>query len=264
MEVYKNTYKNAGNNSTTATPLKISILTASLNEATNIVIWLKNILDLYNTNQINNVSEIIIVDDGSNDGTIEKIQEITENYPLAIKLIQRHRKMGTLNAQIIGSAQSTNEFVLIMDCDLQHSVSEIPSLLNKLNEETDVIIGSRYIKEGKNKWSPYRGIVSRIATFIAHFFIAQSRGIRDPLSGFFVIKRELICNLKPYEGMYKPLLFSITMSKKLKILEVPVSMEEREYGESKIVNNPLKVVIKYFREVLIFWINGRRLNKKQL
>ena len=264
MEVYKNTYKNAGNNSTTTTSLKISILTASLNEATNIVIWLKSILDLYNTNQINNVSEIIIVDDGSNDGTIEKIQEITENYPLAIKLIQRHRKMGTLNAQIIGSAQSTNEFVLIMDCDLQHSVSEIPSLLNKLNEETDVIIGSRYIKEGKNKWSPYRGIVSRIATFIAHLFIAQSRGIRDPLSGFFVIKRDLICNLKPYEGMYKPLLFSITMSKKLKILEVPVSMEEREYGESKIVNNPLKVVIKYFREVLIFWINGRRLNKKQI
>lgn len=264
MEVYKNTYKNAGNNSTTTTTLKISILTASLNEATNIVIWLKSILDLYNTNQINNVSEIIIVDDGSNDGTIEKIQEITENYPLAIKLIQRHRKMGTLNAQIIGSAQSTNEFVLIMDCDLQHSVSEIPSLLNKLNEETDVIIGSRYIKEGKNKWSPYRGIVSRIATFIAHLFIAQSRGIRDPLSGFFVIKRDLICNLKPYEGMYKPLLFSITMSKKLKILEVPVSMEEREYGESKIVNNPLKVVIKYFREVLIFWINGRRLNKKQI
>ena len=264
MEVYKNTYKNAGNNSTTTTSLKISILTASLNEATNIVIWLKSILDLYNTNQINNVSEIIIVDDGSNDGTIEKIQEITENYPLAIKLIQRHRKMGTLNAQIIGSAQSTNEFVLIMDCDLQHSVSEIPSLLNKLNEETDVIIGSRYIKEGKNKWSPYRGIVSRIATFIAHLFIAQSRGIRDPLSGFFVIKRDLICNLKPYEGMYKPLLFSITMSKKLKISEVPVSMEEREYGESKIVNNPLKVVIKYFREVLIFWINGRRLNKKQI
>lgn len=265
MEVLKNIRIDRRNEDSSATSFKISILTASLNEVKNIVIWLKNISELYNTNRIDNVSEIIIVDDGSTDGTVEKIKEIEKNYPLTIKLVERHRKMGTLNAQIIGSSQSTNEFILIMDCDLQHSVNEIPAFLKKLNEEAniDMIIGSRYVTEGKNKWSPYRGIISRIATFIAHVFIAQSRGIRDPLSGYFVIKRELICKLKPYEGMYKPLLFSITMSEKLRILEIPVVMEERVYGASKIVNNPLRVIIKYLREILIFWINGRKIIKKQ-
>ena len=60
--------------------------------------------------------------------------------------------------------------------------------------------------------------------------------------------------------MYKPLLFSLTMNRDLSILEIPVSMEDRSYGESKIINNSLKFIIRYLREILIFWINGRKTN----
>jgi dolichol-phosphate mannosyltransferase len=262
MELIEPIHSNFRNSESSRSALKISILTASLNEGQNIGIWLRNILDVYNTNQINNVTEIIIVDDGSTDGTIERIKEMKDNYPLIIKLIQRHRKMGTVSAHIMGSFYSDNEFILVMDCDLQHSVSEMPVFINKLTEETDLIIGSRYMKGGRNLWSPYRGVVSRIATFIAHIFITQSRGIKDPLSGYFVIKKRLMCDLKPYEGLYKLLLFSLSMKKNLRIVEIPVSMGERLYGESKVVNNPFKAIMKYLREVLIFWINGKRSRRK--
>lgn len=259
MEVLKKCNSDLIGHQSSISPFKISILTASLNECMNIEIWLNSILELKIKQQLNNVTEIIIVDDGSTDCTINKINEIMKNYPLEIKLIQRNRKMGTLNAQIVGSSKCVNNYILIMDCDLQHPINEIPNLINKIDKDTDVVIGSRYVKGGKNKWNPYRGVISRIATFIAHLFIAESRGIKDPLSGYFVIKRELICNLKPYEGMYKPLLFSITMNRDLNIVEVPVSMENRSFGESKIVNSPMKFIIKYLRELLVFWINGRKL-----
>jgi len=92
--------------------------------------------------------------------------------------------------------------------------------------------------------------------------IKESRKVKDPLSGYFIIKKNLISELRPFEGMYKPLLYAISMNKKIKIIEVPISMMDRPYGKSKIVNSPLKTIIKYVREVLIFWINSKKTNEK--
>lgn len=244
-------------------PYSVSILSASLNEVQNIDLWLQGIIELYKTMRLSCIKEIVIVDDGSKDGTVQRILSMKERSPLPIKLIQRNRKMGTLNAQVSGSAHCSSDYILVMDCDLQHPFDLIPKLTENLDKQPDIVIGSRYTKGGMNRWNPYRGIVSRIATFIAHVMIEESRNVRDPLSGYFIIKNTLIRELMPHEGMYKPLLYALSMHKKLRIIEVPVSMEGRSYGESKIVNNPLKTIIRYIREVLVFWINSKKLHRNQ-
>ncbi len=235
----------------------VSILTASLNEAGNIEKWLDQICRMITYEKLSCIREVVIVDDGSTDGTIDLILHRVESFPVPLRLIQRKVRMGTLNAQVVGSSTCISEYVLVMDCDLQHPVDFIPDFLNKLEDNPDIVIGSRYIKGGYNRWPAYRGFVSRTATFLSHVLIGNSRAIKDPLSGYFLIRKRMLSNLIPYAGMYKPLLYAVAISHDPKVVEIPVRMEARESGNSKIVTNPAKVVLKYLKEIIIFFKNSR-------
>jgi len=239
----------------------VSILTACLNEAGNIGKWLDQISNIITYEKLDSIAEVVIVDDGSTDGTVEKVLGRVESYPVPLRIIQRRTKMGTLNAQIIGSRYCVSEYVLAMDCDLQHPVDFIPDFIEKLDADPDIVIGSRYMPGGYNRWPAYRGFVSRTATFLSHVLISSSRKVKDPLSGYFLIKRHMMSGLEPYSGMYKPLLFAIAVAVDPGIVEIPISMEERASGESKIVTNPVKVVVKYLREILVFF---KSRNKKSV
>ena len=236
----------------------VSILTASLNEAGNIEKWLDQISWMITCEKLSCIRELVIVDDGSTDGTIDLILQREESFPVPLRLVQRKMRLGTLNAQVVGSSICISEYVLVMDCDLQHPVEFIPDFLNKLEDNPDIVIGSRYIKGGYNRWPAFRGFVSRTATFLSHVLISESRVIKDPLSGYFLIKRNMISELTPYEGMYKPLLYAIAMSRNAKTVEIPIRMDERDSGKSKIVNNSGKVVMKYMKELLIFFRNTKK------
>jgi dolichol-phosphate mannosyltransferase len=231
----------------------VGVLTACLNESGNIRVWLGDIFSVYQKFNLTMIKEIVIVDDGSTDGTIKQIEDIIEIYPIPIRLIRRNSRMGTLNAQIIGSRQSSTDYVLVMDCDLQHPPSLIPEFIREIKEDIDIVVGSRYTIGGFNKWPAFRGVVSRAATFLAYCLIKNSRKLTDPLSGYFLIRKEILSGLNPYRMMYKPLLYAISMNKGARMKEIPVRMDSRESGESKIVNGPIRVIIRYIREILIFF-----------
>ena len=234
---------------------KISIVTASLNEAGNIKTWLDQIfrtVELYN---LNNINEIVIVDDGSKDGTIEIIQEYMKvNTSIHINLIQRNKKMGTLDAQIAGSKIAKNPYIIVMDCDLQHPVKYIKEFTERLDQGYSVVIGSRYIIGSRNNWEYKRKVISRIATGMAHSMFPFTGKIKDPLSGYFMCRREMLANLKPYKSMYKPLLYMLVFNNKNRnIREIPIEMRSRKSGESKIVNNYTKTVVLYSHELLTYY-----------
>ena len=234
---------------------KISIVTASLNEAGNIKTWLDQIfrtVELYN---LNNINEIVIVDDGSKDGTIEIIQEYMKvNTSIHINLIQRNKKMGTLDAQIAGSKIAKNPYIIVMDCDLQHPVKYIKEFTERLDQGYSVVIGSRYIIGSRNNWEYKRKVISRIATGMAHSMFPFTGKIKDPLSGYFMCRREMLATLKPYKSMYKPLLYMLVFNNKNRnIREIPIEMRSRKSGESKIVNNYTKTAVLYSHELLTYY-----------
>lgn len=231
----------------------VSILTATINESGNIRVWLEEILSTYHKFHLDMIKEIIIVDDGSTDGTIEQIEEIKGFYPIPIRLVRRSRRMGTLNAQITGARLAFTDYVLVMDCDMQHPPSFITEFIVQINYDQDIVVGSRYLRGGLNKWPAYRGFVSRIATALAHIMIKNSRKLKDPLSGYFIVRREILSRLIPYKMMYKPLLYVVSMNKDTRLREIPIRMDSREKGESKIVTSPVIVIIRYIKEILIFF-----------
>lgn len=243
---------------------KISIVTASLNEAGNIKIWLDQIFRTVEMNSIDSINEIVIVDDGSKDGTVEIIEEYRKaNTKISINLVKRHRKMGTLDAQIAGARAAKNRYILVMDCDLQHPVEYIRDFVEKFKEGYSVVIGSRYIVGSKNNWEYKREIISRVATAIAHAMFPFTLGIKDPLSGYFMCRRDMLARLKPYRSMYKPLLYLLIFNNKIKeIREIPIEMRSRQSGESKIVNNYPKTVAMYSREILIYYTEYQKAKSK--
>jgi hypothetical protein len=239
---------------------KISIVTASLNEAGNIKEWLDQVHRTIELNKIKNIDEIIIVDDGSTDGTQELVEQYREsNHKINISLVKRTKKMGTLDAQIAGANRATNPYVLIMDCDLQHPVEYIKDFVDKFNQGYSIIIGSRYIVGSKIQWDSKREVISRIATIIAHSMFPFTRKIKDPLSGYFLCERKMLTDLKSYKYFYKALLYILIFnSKNKKIREIPVEMRNRRFGESKVVSNYSKTVIMYSREILIYYRDSNK------
>ena len=176
---------------------KISIVTASLNEGANIKRYLEQVMNLIRSKHIKSIDEIVIVDDGSTDNTISAIETFAkENTDIAISLVKRTKKMGTVDAQIAGANRAKNEYILVMDCDLQHPVEYIEKFVEKFNYGYDIIIGSRYIVGSKNSWEPEREVISRVATMIAHIMFPFTFKIKDPLAGYFLCKRSIIVNLK--------------------------------------------------------------------
>ncbi len=234
---------------------KISIVTASLNEAGNIKAWLDQIFITVEHNHLDSINEIVIVDDGSTDGTVEIIRNYRNpKARISINLIERNKKMGTQNAQIAGARIAINPYILVMDCDLQHPVEYITDFVEKFNQGYPVIIGSRYIVGSRNNWEYNRQIISRVATVIAHTMFPFTARVKDPLSGYFLCRREMLANLKPYKSMYKPLLYMLVFNNKIRsIREIPIEMKSRPTGESKIINNYPKTVMMYSREILTYY-----------
>jgi hypothetical protein len=243
---------------------KISIVTASLNEASNIGLWLDQIFRIVELHSINSINEIVIVDDGSQDGTLEIIEEYRKsNTGISINLVKRNKKMGTLDAQIVGARVARNPYVIVMDCDLQHPVEYIEKFVEKFNYGYDIIIGSRYIVGGKNSWEPEREIISRVATMIAHIMFPFTYKIKDPLSGYFLCKRSILVNLKPYRYMYKLLLYVLVFNNINKnYIELPIEMRSRNGGESKVVSSYSRTVLMYSREILTYYRDYNKLKLK--
>jgi dolichol-phosphate mannosyltransferase len=180
--------------------------------------------------------EIIFVDDDSPDGTAAVAKELGRNDP-RVRCIRRVARRGLSGACIEGMLASTARYVAIMDADLQHDEALLTDMLTALRSgQHDLVIGSRYLSDGGTEGlSRKRLASSQLAGALARRVLGVD--ITDPMSGFFMVRRDVIERTAPklsIEG-FKILADILTSARgEIRVHELPYHFRARLHGTSKL------------------------------
>lgn len=188
--------------------------------------------------------DILFVDSASDDNTCDRIRGWIDNGP--VSLLQRDMNVGLAGAVIAGARYTRSDIVLVMDADLSHPADKIPLLLTPVMEGThDMVIGSRYAPGGAiPDWPLTRKLCSRVATLPALCFC----NVKDPLAGFFAVKRKLLIRLPgSVPGFKIGLAVLAEYGAGLRVKEIPIEFRDRGFGESKMSR---RVILDYLRQLL--------------
>lgn len=186
--------------------------------------------------------DILIVDDNSPDGTGKIVEDLQINNP-RIKLLNRSGKLGLGTAYIEGfkiALAQNYQFIITMDADFSHDPKYLPQLVDDL-KNFDLIIGSRYIKNGGVKnWPLKRRLLNRLGNLYAKTIL--NTPINDNTAGFMAIQIEFLqkLNLDKINGKGYAFLMELKyalFNNGAKIKELPIIFVERILGKSKISTN---------------------------
>lgn len=230
--------------------MKISIIIPTYNEKENIRLLIKGIAKAFNSQDY----EIIVVDDASPDGAAEAAQNLVPLYP--VKVIKRKGKLGLSSAVLEGFKNSQGEILGVIDADLSHPPQVIPQFIKPLREgKVDLVIASRYVEGGGIlNWSLKRKIISLGAKVLAR----PLTPLKDPLSGFFFLRREVIEGVFLNPKGFKIGLEIIVKGKYKKAVEMPYMFRDRRYGKSKLAwveyKNYLSHLVRlyFFKKTLLY------------
>jgi dolichol-phosphate mannosyltransferase len=135
--------------------------------------------------------EILVVDDDSADGTAGVVNFLAQ-HDRRVRLLRRIGRRGLASAFVEGVQASTAPYVAVIDADLQHDEKLLPQMLSVLENEdepVDIVVGSRYVEHGGiGAWDAGRARISAYATRLGRRLLGIP--VNDPLSGFFMIRRE--------------------------------------------------------------------------
>lgn len=186
--------------------------------------------------------EVLIVDDGSPDGTANKVKELQAEFPEKLHMLERTEKNGLGTAYIAGFKWCLSrpyQFIFEMDADFSHNPDDLIRLLDAAkNEKAGLVIGSRYVT-GVNvvNWPMSRVIMSYYAS--AYVRLITGMSIRDSTAGFVCYTRETLEAIDLDKIKFKGYAFQIEMKfkaylQKIKIVEVPIIFTDRTLGTSKM------------------------------
>ncbi len=183
---------------------------------------------------------LLFVDDSSQDGTRELIQECRERSPEKAHLIERPRRLGLGTAYITGfkwALERDNDAVIEMDADLSHDPADLPRILDLL-ETHDVVIGSRYVPGGGTRdWSFLRQLISRLGSLYARGILRLR--VRDLTGGFNAWRRRVLESVPLDEIRSEGYSFQIELKFRahlagFSLYETPILFVERRAGRSKM------------------------------
>ncbi|MBV6484962.1 MAG: Polyprenol monophosphomannose synthase [Flavobacteriales bacterium] len=195
--------------------------------------------------------DVLIIDDGSPDGTAAIVKELQKEFPKQLFIEERKGKLGLGTAYIHGfkwSLSRNYEYTFEMDCDFSHNPEDLIKLYNACAKAgADLAIGSRYIK-GVNvvNWPMGRILMSYYASAYVRFITGLN--IRDTTSGFKCYTKKVLATIDLNKIKFKGYAFQIEMkfaATKLgfNVVEIPIIFTDRQQGASKMSGGIFKEAI---------------------
>jgi dolichol-phosphate mannosyltransferase len=210
--------------------LKISILIPAFDEAATIAQVVERAM------VVNYKKEIIVIDDGSTDGTWKIAQELAARWPDVVKVLRHERNRGKGAALRTATPHVTGDVVITQDADLEYDPAEYPKLLEPFaSPEVQVVYGSRNLQRNpRSSWSFYWG--GRLLSWLANLFYGAS--ISDEATGYKAFRADLYRNLDIRSGGFEfcPEVTAKILRRGIPIYEVPISYHPRSRAEGKKIN----------------------------
>jgi dolichol-phosphate mannosyltransferase len=211
---------------------QLSVIVPTFNERDNVTTLLQRL----ETALAGVAWEVIFVDDNSLDGTWNVVRGLARQDS-RVRCIRRIGRRGLSGACIEGILASSAPCAAVIDADLQHDETQLPKMLALLQAgEADLVVGSRYIAGGSaDSFNRQRAGASALATEVAKRVLRVK--ITDPMSGFFMIRRDRFEQLAPQLSTqgFKILLDVIATARgELRVTEIPYTFGSRLHGESKL------------------------------
>lgn len=208
------------------------VILPTYNEAGNLPHMVEQLLD--------HPLDVIVVDDGSPDGTGEIADGLAAAGPERVSVIHRSGKLGLGTAYLEGFKQALAEgyeFIFEMDCDFSHDPAYLPRFLEEI-EHADLVLGSRYVPGGGTvNWSLARRLISRCGSLYARLILGLP--YRDLTGGFKCFRRRVLESLDLHAVRSNGYAFQIELTYRAhqrgyRIVEIPIIFQDRRVGESKM------------------------------
>ncbi|KAK3943275.1 dolichol-phosphate mannosyltransferase subunit 1 [Diplogelasinospora grovesii] len=229
-----------------------SVILPTFNERQNlpIITWLLN-----RTFTQNNIDwELVIVDDGSPDGTQDVAKQLVKVYAPHVQLQTRTGKLGLGTAYVHGLQFAKGNYIIIMDADFSHHPKFIPQMIAKRKAgDYDIVTGTRYAGDGGvYGWDLKRKMTSKGANILADTVLRP--GVSDLTGSFRLYKRSVLEKLfesTDARGFTMQMALAVTAKTKgFSIAEVPISFVDRVYGDSKLGASE---IVEYAKGIVELW-----------
>lgn len=211
-------------------PCDVTVILATINERANLPGLLADIEKSCGCGV-----QIVVIDDGSSDGTREYLER-TASLNGSLRYLFNSAPQTIVGAHIQGITNSRTPYIVMMDSDGQHPPETIPKLLSALGRGSDVAVATRFGPGGSTGGrSAFRGLVSHVAAAMIQVTIGNTRSISDPTSGFFAVRRSSLVPFTRDLRGYETLVFVLAMMRRPRVSQVPYVFRERRNGDSKVI-----------------------------
>jgi len=230
---------------------KLSVVIPIYNERENIPILYRELKGTLERLKLD--YEVVFVDDGSNDGSTEVLEELARN-DRRVKVVEFARNYGQTSAMMAGVDIATGDVIITMDGDLQNDPADIPRLLEKIQEGYDLVTGWR--KDRKDAT-----LSRKVPSKLANWLIGRLTGVKihDYGCTLKAYRSSVIKGVRLYGELHRfiPAL-ATSVTSKSRIVEIPVNHRPRRFGKSKY---GISRTVKVLSDLLFIWFFGKFMQK---